>query len=261
MVLTFNLNFFFYFSNSLFAKHTTDDPYYCGLRARVPNFVKSSKNKGKDSVSPMKRISVSNLQHPAASLASLHQLHQMHPQHLYASHHGHPSYPHHMMLHTRSFESGIGNPFRNFVNFSKKKTINCSILFSLKRFQIQKWLNRHTIIYMDDYHYQPVVTYHNSGLCILVNGINTPASQLEASKKRKIIIHKPILAFIANYKEICKIKIPNPLVIQSISWYIFFFYVLRSIISTFVKPYDTTNERCVYSEKNYCRTLKKKKTL
>lgn len=85
-----------------------DDPYYCGLRARVPNFVKSSKNKGKDSVSPTKRISVSNLQHPAASLASLHQLHQMHPQHLYASHHPHPQYPHHMMLHTRSFESGIG---------------------------------------------------------------------------------------------------------------------------------------------------------
>ncbi|XP_031623535.1 uncharacterized protein LOC116340913 isoform X2 [Contarinia nasturtii] len=87
-----------------------DDPYYCGLRARVPNFVKSSKNKGKESLSPMKRISVSNLQHPsAASLASLHQLHQMHPQHLYGgSHHAHSAqYPHHMMLHTRSFESGI----------------------------------------------------------------------------------------------------------------------------------------------------------
>lgn len=79
------------------------------FRARVPNFVKSSKNKGKESVSPMKRISVSNLQHPAASLASLHQLHQMHPQHLYGgSHHAHSAYPHHMMLHTRSFESGIG---------------------------------------------------------------------------------------------------------------------------------------------------------
>lgn len=57
----------------------------------------------------MKRISVSNLQHPAASLASLHQLHQMHPQHLYAGGHlAHSQYPHHMMLHTRSFESGIG---------------------------------------------------------------------------------------------------------------------------------------------------------
>lgn len=101
---TFHLylfRFLFYFWN-------LDDPYYCGLRARVPNFVKSSKNKGKDSVSPMKRISVSNLQHPAASLASLHQLHQMHPQHLYASHHPHPQYPQNMMLHTRSFESGIG---------------------------------------------------------------------------------------------------------------------------------------------------------
>lgn len=87
-----------------------DDPYYCGLRARVPNFVKSSKSKAKENGVQSKRISVSNLQHPAASLVSLHQLHQTHPhhQHLYAgSHHSHhPS--HHMMLHTRSFESGIG---------------------------------------------------------------------------------------------------------------------------------------------------------
>lgn len=87
----------------------TDDPYYCGLRARVPNFVKSSKIKGKESASPMKRISVSNMQHPAASLASLHQLHQIHPQHFYVgSHQAHSQYAHHMMLHTRSFESGIG---------------------------------------------------------------------------------------------------------------------------------------------------------
>lgn len=85
-----------------------DDPYYCGLRARVPNFVKTTKNKGKDSLSAMKRISVSNLQHPAASLASLHQLHQMHAhnQPIYGHHGQYPS--HHMMLHTRSFESGIG---------------------------------------------------------------------------------------------------------------------------------------------------------
>lgn len=109
-------------------KHNTDDPYYCGLRARVPNFVKSSKNKGKDSLSPMKRISVSNLQHPAASLASLHQLHQMHPQHLYSGggsgingsiHHPHSiQYPHHLMLHTRSFESGIGEFAPQFANFN-----------------------------------------------------------------------------------------------------------------------------------------------
>lgn len=106
------------------------------MRARVPNFVKSSKNKGKDGMSPMKRISVSNLQHPAASLASLHQLHQMHPQHLYAgSHHAHSAqYPHHMMLHTRSFESGIGmlnfdsvvngeNSFNSFHHFTDSDMI------------------------------------------------------------------------------------------------------------------------------------------
>lgn len=78
--------------------------------------MKSSKNKGKEEYK--KRISVSNLQHPAASLASLHQLHQMHPQHLYGgSHHAHSSqyqYPHHMMLHTRSFESGIGRICNKF---------------------------------------------------------------------------------------------------------------------------------------------------
>lgn len=96
---------------SFYSHNFPDDPYYCGLRARVPNFVKSSKSKAKENGVQSKRISVSNLQHPAASLVSLHQLHQTHPhhQHLYAgSHHSqhHPS--HHMMLHTRSFESGIG---------------------------------------------------------------------------------------------------------------------------------------------------------
>lgn len=65
-----------------------DDPYYCGLRARVPNFV--SKSKSKEPV-PYKRFSVSQQQHPQP-LPIMHQHHV----------HQHP------MWHTRSFESGIG---------------------------------------------------------------------------------------------------------------------------------------------------------
>lgn len=83
----------------------TDDPYYCGLRARVPNFVKTSKGRGKDSTS--KRISIAQLHHPA-SLASIHQLHQNHPAHMLSPH------QQQMMFHARSYESGIGM-YRNFI--------------------------------------------------------------------------------------------------------------------------------------------------
>ncbi|XP_017782158.1 PREDICTED: uncharacterized protein LOC108566679 isoform X2 [Nicrophorus vespilloides] len=62
-----------------------DDPYYCGLRARVPNFV--AKSKSKDAV-PSKRFSVSQ-QPPPIPVMHQHQLHQ------------------HPMWHTRSYESGI----------------------------------------------------------------------------------------------------------------------------------------------------------
>ncbi|KXJ79709.1 hypothetical protein RP20_CCG028421 [Aedes albopictus] len=97
-----------------------DDPYYCGLRARVPNFVKSSKSKennnnsnvtnnnssnGKDNsaAAVSKRFSIAHLQHPS-SLQSLHQLHQMHPHHnLMAAHQHHQQ----LMWHARSYESGI----------------------------------------------------------------------------------------------------------------------------------------------------------
>lgn len=83
----------------------SDDPYYSGLRARVPNFVKSSSksNKEKDSITA-KRMSIAHMQHPA-SLQSLHQIHQIHPhQQLMAAHQHHQQ----MMWHARSYESGIG---------------------------------------------------------------------------------------------------------------------------------------------------------
>ncbi|XP_052899215.1 uncharacterized protein LOC128305684 isoform X1 [Anopheles moucheti] len=93
-----------------------DDPYYCGLRARVPNFVKSSKSSkennnngpnaavgGSKETVASKRLSIAHLQHPA-SLQSLHQLHQMHPHHnLMAAHQHHQQ----LMWHARSYESGI----------------------------------------------------------------------------------------------------------------------------------------------------------
>lgn len=86
-----------------------DDPYYCGLRARVPNFVKT-KTKG-DPV-PSKRFSVS--QGPAPGPAS--QRH-MGPMGMHSGpmpggpihHHHHPMHPQNpAMWHARSYESGIG---------------------------------------------------------------------------------------------------------------------------------------------------------
>lgn len=81
----------------------SDDPYYCGLRARVPNFVKS---KTKDPV-PTKRFSMSHQQAPLP-LALQHHLHHQH-HHPAAMHMQQgPQQPPHAMWHTRSYESGIG---------------------------------------------------------------------------------------------------------------------------------------------------------
>jgi hypothetical protein len=91
------------------------------LRARVPNFVKSSKTKDKDS--PAKRISVAQLQHPA-SLTSLHQMHsQQHQQHqqMMAAHHQHHQQ---LMWHARSYESGIGINDRTL---SHPSHLHCSL--------------------------------------------------------------------------------------------------------------------------------------
>lgn len=68
----------------------SDDPYYCGMRARVPNFV--SKSKTKEPV-PYKRFSISQQQHPHPQPPPLMHQHHMHPN---------------PMWHARSFESGIG---------------------------------------------------------------------------------------------------------------------------------------------------------
>lgn len=71
-----------------------DDPYYCGLRARVPNFVAKSKT-NKESI-PSKRYSISQQQQ--------HQQILMH-QHMNMNHHAIHQQP---MWHARSYESGIG---------------------------------------------------------------------------------------------------------------------------------------------------------
>ncbi|XP_022901222.1 uncharacterized protein [Onthophagus taurus] len=73
-----------------------DDPYYCGLRARVPNFVSKSKKESskKDSISS-KRFSITHQVPP-----------QIQIQPSLARHHLTP-YHQHPMWHARSFESGI----------------------------------------------------------------------------------------------------------------------------------------------------------
>lgn len=65
-----------------------DDPYYCGMKARVPNFAKSKvkENKGPPPVISRYMGSISN-----GHLASAH-----------TSHHGS------VMWHARSYDSGMG---------------------------------------------------------------------------------------------------------------------------------------------------------
>ncbi|KAL3289454.1 hypothetical protein HHI36_022878 [Cryptolaemus montrouzieri] len=65
-----------------------DDPYYCGLRARVPNFVAKSRTK---ETAPAKRFSVN--QPAPLPMMHHHQVNHMPPH----------------MWHTRSYESGIDN--------------------------------------------------------------------------------------------------------------------------------------------------------
>lgn len=131
---------FIRFNNIDYTSIKKDDPYYCGLRARVPNFGKmNNKNNGtinekktsffgkkdfktkdkekdykeKDFVLPKQRSSFVQMPHPA-SFSTLYQLHQMQNGILdTASKRGnfqrHKSQPdQYNMWHAKSYESGIG---------------------------------------------------------------------------------------------------------------------------------------------------------
>jgi len=76
-----------------------DDPYYCGLRARVPNFVKSGKSKDTAGRYPASSIS-GGMSQPSSMM---HQFHQYHPMH-----HQHHAQQNPVMWHARSFDSGMG---------------------------------------------------------------------------------------------------------------------------------------------------------
>lgn len=69
-----------------------DDPYYCGLRARVSNFVKNKNTKepSKENGTEIKMKMTPHLGYQAALS------------------HGHPMQTH-QMWHSRSFDSGMGN--------------------------------------------------------------------------------------------------------------------------------------------------------
>ncbi len=83
------------FSFFIFFPHptTTDDPYYCGLRARVSNFVKNKNTKEpvKESGTEIKMKMTPHVGTYQAALS-----------------HGHPMQAH-QMWHSRSFDSGMGN--------------------------------------------------------------------------------------------------------------------------------------------------------
>ncbi|XP_037713336.1 uncharacterized protein LOC119549373 isoform X1 [Drosophila subpulchrella] len=107
-----------------------DDPYYCGLRARVPNFVKSGKPVAKDqrdgNANNIGNGGITTLSQKKTSMIHNH-LGGMHPHHIqqqqqlmaaaaaaaHAAQHHHAGHQreqqqHHQIWQTRSYESGIG---------------------------------------------------------------------------------------------------------------------------------------------------------
>lgn len=110
----------------------SDDPYYCGMRARVPNFAKekvrkssranediyvSSRHQNRIPREPVpKRRSIAHLDRHQPTFSSLYQLNQINDPRssLYQRlhHHSHnmmsPSIPRQSIWHARSYESGIG---------------------------------------------------------------------------------------------------------------------------------------------------------
>lgn len=101
----------------------TDDPYYCGLRARVPNFVKANKANrivdnnsnyisSKDLNKLMKEKELKRVA-PASAMTSFHQMRgngNLYPHHL-------PSNQPYSMWHAKSYESGIGKIYFCFHYF------------------------------------------------------------------------------------------------------------------------------------------------
>lgn len=124
------MHWFFLLNPYLF--NFPDDPYYCGLRARVPNFAKTKlkpnenlsdkkssflnkngDNKSKEKDYSKQRPSFAQLPHPA-SFSTLYQLHQIQNGMLHGTiskqgaFHRHNSQHEPYMWHAKSFESGIG---------------------------------------------------------------------------------------------------------------------------------------------------------
>ena len=64
----------------------SDDPYYCGLRARIPNFAKSKAQKEKESSS--RPVTQNPLVNPAAAAAAAAVMPPPHQHPMAAWHHG-----------------------------------------------------------------------------------------------------------------------------------------------------------------------------
>lgn len=125
----------------------SDDPYYCGLRARVPNFAKEKARKSSRANEEiyvagnrvcreppaMKRRSIAHIDRHQPTFSSLYQLNQINDpkSSLYQRLHHHsynimPKSQRHSVYHARSFESGIGEMDSHLSLF------HCYLLISYK---------------------------------------------------------------------------------------------------------------------------------
>jgi hypothetical protein len=154
---------------------TTDDPYYCGMRARVPNFVKANKANrivdnnsnyisSKDLNKLMKEKEHKRIA-PSSAVAPLSTFHQMHGNtNLY--HHHLPSNQQYSMWHAKSYESGIGKRFTfGFIFFlfadllTCLSTKTCFPFIEISIFFFNQILRNHLIKSMGECRYQLEVMF------------------------------------------------------------------------------------------------------
>ena len=130
------------FHCSLFCLCIADDPYYCGLRARVSNFVKNKNTNEKPVKELGTEIKMKMTPHVGTYQAALS--------------HGHPMQTH-QMWHSRSFDSGMGNWVWQLFLMHKLWTFPTHLLYLGDTFYgttVSHWIT--TFFFFTFYYYFPI---------------------------------------------------------------------------------------------------------
>lgn len=149
-LFSFSLIFLLKFNICFF----TDDPYYSGLRARVPNFSKEKQRRESQEIyvsrkqPRVNRRSIAGSDRHQPTFSSLYQLNQVNDpkSSLYQRlhYHGHASHsPRPVLWHARSYESGIGNWLLLVTRwFNSAMTLSDSLRSSMLNFLLSRFRDR-----------------------------------------------------------------------------------------------------------------------